>query len=81
VLEEYLKTAGTHYKTMSQIYYDGLVHPSTIGYFAGEFLYLSNIPLFGIQLKPNPSSPVPCSHICVTSTKPREMRCSNLIPA
>ena len=31
-----MATAGTHYKTFSQIFYDGLVHPSSIGYFAGR---------------------------------------------
>ena len=37
-MEVYMATAGTHYKTFSQIFYDGLVHPSSIGYFAGRFL-------------------------------------------
>ncbi len=31
-----METAGTHYKKFSQIFYDGLVHPSSIGYFAGK---------------------------------------------
>lgn len=36
VLEPYLATAGTRYKTFAQMYYDGLIHPSSIEYFAGD---------------------------------------------